>query len=205
MNKKLTVALFITNLLALAALFYVWQSNNAKGVGTSDPVTAIQVVSKAPKLPVNAVKISECVPFEGAHYVEPDKTESGPIYSAYKGKVTSIEYMFKPSAIPGEKGAKLTPAEAEKLIKQHKLTLADLVTANVFEFDLYDYPYHKFQMNWSDPHPGLPEPHYDVHFFLIDKEERATICPDAKLESVYSEEVMENINKYKIPFPGLNH
>jgi hypothetical protein len=160
------------------------------------------VDTSAVTLPEDAVKISECVPFEGEHYVQPSKLPDGPFYVAYEGKVSAVEFMFTPDRIPNEKGAKMDPKEAMEMIQKNKLSLADLVLVHNFEFDLMNLRYKSITLTWASPHSGLTKPHYDLHLFFVDKAEAKSICPDSKLEDVYSQEVMDNIQKYKIPFPA---
>jgi hypothetical protein len=46
------------------------------------------------------------------------------------------------------------------------------------------------------------KPHYDIHFYLVDRTEVDQICPESKIENVYSPSVMQTIHENNIPFPG---
>ncbi len=197
MQKALIAVLVITNVITAVAL--VASANP----GSKNPFTQTQPTQadKQVVLPSDAVKISECIPYEGEHYVQPSKVPHGPIYVINNGKVVGLEYMFTPDEIPGEKEAKMSYGDAMKMVEQNGLKLADLVMAHKFEFDVLGAKVHSYAMNWSSAHSGLDKPHYDVHMYLVSKEEAMAICPDAKLEDVYSPAVLDNIQRYSIPFP----
>lgn len=197
MKKALIAVLVITNIITAIAVVYLanpLQNQNSQ-------LTQSKNTNKQLTLPTDAVKISECIPYEGEHYVQPDKVPHGPIYTVYNGKVVGLEYMFTPDEIPGEKEAKMPIKEAMALIEKNKIPLSELVMVHKFHFDVMQANIHSFGMNWTMPHSGLDKPHYDLHMFLVDKATSLGICPDAKLENVYSQSVMENIEKYNIPFP----
>jgi hypothetical protein len=201
MKKPFVFLLAFCNVALLGTLLYFYAMGNNNNAVTS--VLENSAVTTAPKitLPADAVKISECIPFMGEHWIQPSKLPLGPIYSVYKGKVTAIEYMFTPDKIPGEQGAKMTLDDIAAYMAKNNLTLADIVKANQFHLDTFGASIQFISMDWSAPHSGLAAPHYDVHAYLVDKTEAAQICPEAKIDEVYSVEVLDNVKKYKIPFP----
>jgi hypothetical protein len=202
MKNILLWILIATNILSVMAIVVLYSSDKDGKMNRDTTVLPSISPARLP-LPTDAVKISECIPFMGEHWVQPSKLPVGPIYAFYNGKVTAIEYMFTPDKIPGEKAAKMSQKDADDFIRKNNLSLADLVNANKFDLDLPESPYTFLTLDWSSPHSGLAAPHYDLHAYLIPKSERDAICPEAKLEEVYSTEVMDNIQKYKIPFPSV--
>ncbi|MDQ3239342.1 MAG: hypothetical protein M3P33_02350, partial [bacterium] len=185
----------------LAVIMYFYNTNQKVMVASNQAVSTI-AKSSVVTLPKDAVKISGCIPFMGDHYIQPSKLPNGPFYTTYNNKVTSIEFMFEASTVPGEKEAKMSQKDAMAMIQKHNLSFADLVKEHDFGFDLMNLSYDYLTLNWSAPHSGTPVPHFDLHLYLVSRAETKNICPDAKLEEVYSPEVMENIQKYKIPFPA---
>lgn len=199
MKKPLLIILVLCNVVLLAGLLYFYFVGN-KDTTVEDP-NVVNATATVVTLPPDAVKISECIPFMGEHWVQPSKLPIGPFYVVYNGKVTGIEYMFTPDKIPGEKAAKMSEKEIMDYISKNNLTLADLVKANQFQLDTLGAKVHYMTIDWNSPHSGLAAPHYDVHAYLIDKAEASQICPEAKIEEVYSKEVLDNVERYKIPFP----
>lgn len=196
MKKALIAVLIVTNILTAGAVVYLANPAQTKQA----EVIPVQE-NKSLTLPSDAVKISECIPTEGEHYIQPDKVPHGPIYLVNQGRVVGLEYMFLSEEVPGEKEAKMSGADAMNMIQKNNLSLADLVMVHDFEFDVMKANVVSFGMNWSSPHVGYDKPHFDIHMFLVDKKEMKSICPDAKLENVYSPTVLENVQKYHIPFP----
>ncbi len=159
-------------------------------------------MEKIVALPAGAVKISECIPTEGEHWVRPQDIPTGPYYTAYNGKVLSVEYMFKISDLPGEETSQMNLPQMEAYMKKNNYDLKNFVEKNDKHFDLAPAEYHNFSIHLSAPHAGFAEPHIDLHIFLADETELGRVCPDAKLEEVYSPEVIKTIQENKIPFPG---
>lgn len=195
------VFITITYIILVSAVYYLYRSNQqaitAAAVAKAVPTPVEKVVS----LPLGAVKISECIPTEGEHWVRPADLPGGPYYTAYNGKVVALEYMLKLEDLPGEKTAKMSLPQIETYMKQNKYDLNDFVVHNDKHFELTPAEYKNFSLHWSPPHSGFPEPHIDLHIFLADHHELEQICPDAKLEEVYSPEVIKNIQENNIPFP----
>jgi hypothetical protein len=106
--------------------------------------------------PPGVVKVSECVPYMGEHWARPEDMPFGPIYTVYKDRLISIEYMPSQEAFEdGKSWQNLTfHYRGEPLAIDH---------ANV-EF-------------MPKGHEGYEVPHYDMHFFVVSREEeRAITC-----------------------------
>lgn len=203
MRKPFVLLLIATYILFGVALFMLLRTNNQALMMLSQQQQPVQApVKKVPTLPPGAVKISECIPTEGEHWVRPQDIPTGPYYSVYNGKVMSIEYMMKTSDLPGEKTAKMQLPELEKYMKDNNYNLNDLIVHNDKHFPLDPAEYRNFSIHWSAPHAGFTEPHIDLHIFMADHAELMEICPDAGIESVYSPEVIQTIQENNIPMPG---
>lgn len=161
-----------------------------------------EAAAKVVTLPDDAVKITECIPHEGEHWVQPDKVPNGPYYVTYKGKVMSVEYMLAPDQIPGEKLARSPQAEFTNYIVKNNKTLSDIVNESRIPLSLPATTYKTVHIGWTAPHAGFLIPHYDIHFDFVTDEELRNVCPDARLQDVYSPEVLKGINQNNIPFPG---
>lgn len=200
--KKLLIPILVLSNLVTLGLVYV-QTNKVNTLVAAEQARAATPVTKTLTLPPDAVKVSECVPFMGEHYVVPSQLPRGPMYTAYKGKITGIEFMFKENEIAGEKLAKMSAKESKNYIMKNHMSLSDIVQeTRGLKIDLMGLQYKSMEIGWSVPHAGFPEPHLDVHAFLVEPEEVESICPDAQLQDAYSPEVINNVQKYKIPFPG---
>lgn len=160
------------------------------------------VVEDTVKLPATAVKITECLPHMGDHWVEPANIPLGPYYVTYQGKVLGMEYMINPEEIPGNTQSRMQLPEFEKFLANNNLTLGDYMKEFNLSLPLQPLTYRSVHMHWSPPHPGFVVPHYDIHFYLVSDEELDAVCPNARIEDAYSPEVLETINKNNIPFPG---
>lgn len=197
------IALLLVS-LAGVGYFATTTINLGKQLTASQDRIKATEASSVFQLPPNLVKISECVPTEGEHWMNPKNLPHGPLYGVYKGKVISIEYMFLPSDIGGAAVSKLNFPDTLKFMQQNNLTLDDYVHLLGSGFDLFGFKYTYFTIHWIVAHAGLTVPHYDFHFYLVSKEEANQVCPDAKLEDVYSPDVMNQIHQNNIPFPGEN-
>jgi hypothetical protein len=175
--------------------FKVYSLANAQHVQQNPPMPEVT-------LPAGAVKITECIPREGEHWVEPANIPSGPYYVTWKGKVISTEYMLAPDQIPGETVAKKSPDDFFKYFNSSKLTMAQFVDQTRLALPIPPHEYKTVHIGWTAPHAGFTQPHYDIHFDFVTDAELKSVCPDARLEDVYSPAVMDSINKNNIPFPG---
>jgi hypothetical protein len=154
------------------------------------------------KLPANAVKLSGCVPYMGEHWAVPELLPDGPIYFTHNGKVVGIEFMVGPEDIPNEQLAKAkTPQEAIAYMQSNNLTFADTVYPH-FTRDLKGYDIKFMSLEWTPPHAGYVAPHYDLHYYFIDKSEVDQICPDSKIENIDTPEIRQRLDELNIPYPG---
>lgn len=194
--------LIATYILFGVAIFMLINSNNEALLMLSQHQEPVKPqAKKIVTLPPGAVKISECVPDMGDHWVRPQDIPGGPYYVVYQGKVVSVEYMFKPEDIPGQKVANYTFPEFEKYMTENNYTLLDVVRNNEKVYDLGGYNYDSIHVAWTAPHAGYPVPHMDVHAYVIPEAEVHAICPDAGIEDVHSPEVIKTIQEYNIPVP----
>lgn len=155
-------------------------------------------------LPSDAVKISECVPYMGEHWVQLESLPRGPIYATHGGKVIGVEYMFATTDIPGNELAHMSPQEGQKYAQENNLTFGDILKQSIP--DHIDMPANMGQIKtwdieWAPPHVGFVEPHYDVHFYFVDKSELENICPTAAFGSELPPEMAENLKKLGVTLP----
>ena len=201
MKKILAAFIIITYIVLASVVFELYRSNQRVASLMIANQTVQAPVKKMVQLPTDAVKISECVPAMGEHWVRPQDIPNGPYYVVDQGKVIGLEYMFKYAELPGEKVARMTLPQFEKYMKDNNLTLKDSVMANDISFDLIDSEYKTVTLSWTAPHAGFPEPHIDMHAYLLPEDEIANICPNVGLDQVYSPEVIKTIQEKNIPFP----
>ncbi|CAN5199702.1 hypothetical protein BH09PAT2_BH09PAT2_03250 [soil metagenome] len=200
--KILIIGLAIIIIVLIVGMVLVYQQYEVVMNEKMQTSAMLAQEQQIPTLPPGAVKLSECVPYEGEHWVLPKDLPYGPFYSTYNGKLISTEYMFTEEEIPGKEGSKMSYEDTLKFMRAKNLTFGDIVKSSLFGFDMFGHKYKTFDIHWSAPHAGLAVPHFDAHFFLVDKAEQQKICPDAKIENVYSEEIMKSIDEHDIPFPG---
>lgn len=200
--KVLIIVLSVIIVTLIAGLVFTYQKYQSATLEQMASATLLAEERRLPTLPMGAVKLSECIPHEGEHWVVPKDLPYGPFYSTYNGKVISTEYMFTEDSIPGKEGVNMSFDEVVTFMNHTNLSFSDLVKNSFFGFDLFDHRYKSFDIHWSAPHAGFDTPHIDVHFFLVDKSELENICPDAKIENVYSEEILKAVDEHNIPFPG---
>lgn len=154
------------------------------------------------KLPANMVKISGCIPFEGEHWVAQKDTPHGPYYVTYNGKLMALEYMFTQEDIVGEKYAKMSPDQLIAYMQTNKLDLKGLVNeVRSFNFDTFGAEVKYFDIHWTSPHAGEITPHYDMHLYLQDRATMNTVCPESGLQDVFSDDVMQGLQKSGIALP----
>ena len=161
-------------------------------------------------LPSDAVQISGCVPFEGEHWVRVQDLPHGPIYVVDKGKIVALDYMYRPDEFPGEAVAKMAPAELGAYMQEKNYSVADLVkeafggnTPGVSNFvSMPNVPFKSFDIHWTAPHPGILEPHIDIHFFMNTAAEREQVCPDADLEQIAPASLITRLQELGVPVPG---
>lgn len=96
--------------------------------------------------PPGVVQISPCVPEMGEHWAKPEDLPTGPIYTVYQGRLTSIEYM--PSQADFAEGKSWHELPFTYWGQQLQIQHADI----------------SFQPRG---HEGFEVPHFDMHYFVI--------------------------------------
>lgn len=154
-------------------------------------------------LPSDAVKLSACVPHMGEHWVRLSDIHRGPYYLVYEDRVLGLEYMFKETEIPNEIGAHMSMEQKQKFAKENKLTFSDAVKMAIpGHIDLpQGAAFKTWDIEWSAPHAGLVEPHFDTHFYLVDQSELETVCPDAQFGSELPPDLAEELTRLGVPLP----
>lgn len=114
-------------------------------------------------LPAGAIKLSECVPNMGFHYMEQGvDPKFGPLLLvSTKGKVIGYEYMFNESML-----TKIPDAD----IPLEVLLTNGPVLLNDWQYNSIDFS------RATAGHPGFEDDHYDVHLYTVDPEEQKRAC-----------------------------
>jgi hypothetical protein len=195
LSTVLLVALIIVSIATVPVHMFLINQQNAALKQAAEKKQSI-------KLPANAVKLSGCVPYMGEHWVDPANLPNGPMYFVHNGEVIGFEYMFTPDQVPNEELAKAsTPQEAIAYMQRNNLTFADTVYPHLtVPLDGYNVKF--MSLEWTPPHAGVVAPHYDLHYYFIDKSEVNDICPDSKIENVDTPEIRQRLDELNIPYPG---
>jgi hypothetical protein len=124
---------------------------------TTGPAGAMQLPPQ-PKvrpagMPAGYLMVSPCVAGMGEHWANPENL-SEPIYGTWQGKIVFSEIMMPLSKL------------------QSGVSLADLQALPGYTIEHIDF---KFEPNG---HPGMTEPHYDLHMYYVSAADQAAICPD---------------------------
>jgi hypothetical protein len=104
--------------------------------------------------PPGVVKITDCVPYMGEHWARREDMPLGPIYTVHKDRLISIEYM--PSQEAFEDGKSW-----QNLTFRYRGAPLPIDHANI------DFMPHG--------HEGYEVPHYDMHFYVVTREEERSI------------------------------
>lgn len=154
-------------------------------------------------LPSDAVQVSGCIPHMGEHWVKLSDLPAGPYYLVNQGRVLGLEYMFKTNDVPNEVGSHMSAADKRKFAMENKLTFSDAVKAAIpSHIDLpVTTPINTWDLEWSAPHAGLIEPHYDVHFYFVKQAELENVCPDAAFGSDLPPEMATELQRLGVPLP----
>ncbi len=196
-HKKSSIfsIILVITLLVVSFLLYV-KSNEVKELERQN------IAEATIQLPRDAIKLSGCVPFMGEHWAVPEDLPFGPTYLVNNNQVIGIEYMFRMNEIPGEFLANADSVTAQHHLQENNLGLSDIVE-HTFTFPLSNLKYKFAALDWSAPHAGFVEPHFDMHFYLIDKEEAKTVCPDSTLLDVQSPELEQMLQENSVPYIPL--
>jgi len=161
------VGLILIVLVLLVSLgstiyFAIGQRNAKKEVADLKSRVAM-LDSDVHDLPEGAVKLSECVPNMGFHYLEQGADPKfGPfLLVSTKGKVIGSEYMFNNSM--------LTKIPDAQIPLEVLLTNGPVL--------LHDWQYNSIDFSRATAgHPGFEDDHYDVHLYTVNPEEQKRAC-----------------------------
>ena len=108
-------------------------------------------------LPEDAQKLSDLIPSMGEHWANPKDLPIGPIYLVHDGEVIGMEYMFTVDLM---KEARIATPEGELAFRY----LPELPVEAWIDHVEIEY--------MSHGHEGFDVPHFDIHFYLVNPEER---------------------------------
>ena len=163
-NKKFVVIILavICLVLAAATAYLAMSYNTAKKDKDTLQSQIDKLDADAHELPEGAIKVSECVPNMGYHYIDKDgDPQLGPFYLVSKqGEVIGLEFMFN-------KDMMTTIPNAEIAL--------EVVTAG--PQDLNDWQFKNIEISRApEGHPGFEEDHYDLHLYTVTPEVQAQSC-----------------------------
>ncbi len=146
---------------AAAVAYFSMASDKAKKESASLNTQITALKDNTHDLPADAVKLSECIPNMGFHYVPKGGDPIyGPIYTVNKaGKITGVEYMFSNdmfTAIP------------------NTIVPVSVVTK---DSPMYDWKYNHVDVSHTpEGHHGYLVDHKDIHMYTVTPEERKLAC-----------------------------
>lgn len=160
------VVFLLVFLLLISAAIAMAMNYKQKNADAEKQVTALKaqlVVSKdnTHDLPEGAIKVSECIPNMGFHYVD---KKSDPVYGPFllvskAGRVIGVEYMFNEemfTAIPK------TVPPVEVLLKDSPMY--------GWKFD------HTEMSHLPQGHEGFLKDHIDVHNYTVTADQQKQAC-----------------------------
>lgn len=165
-KKLLAGLLALLVVLVAAGSGYMIRDNQAKPQLAS--LAALQAeLAEANKgtypLPEGAIKVTDCIPNMGAHYVTKDShPEYGPFFMVNKeNRVIGVEYMAS--------GDMYTDVDIPNL----PIPVQILQKSS----PAYDMKIDHIEMSrWPEGHKGLTRDHIDVHLFTISPEQVKNVC-----------------------------
>jgi hypothetical protein len=161
-KKSILLFIFVIALIAVAGIggYILADSKAKKETGTlKSQITALE--SNVHELPADAIKVSECIPNMGAHYLPKDSDpQYGPFLLVNKAnKVIGVEFMASQdmyTAIPG------TEPPVSVLTKNSPL---------------YGWKFDHLELSHTpEGHPGFLEDHIDAHLYTVTREEQKQAC-----------------------------
>jgi hypothetical protein len=160
--KIALLALAIVGLVAVssgATYAYMTSTKRKSETSFNNQIAALQ--NPEYTLPEGAVKVSDCVPSMGVHYILKDSDpEYGPfVVTNNKGKVIGIEYMAAGDMYTNIPNTDPPVALVEK-------------NSPVFGWKIN----HAEVSHLPKGHPGLTRDHVDVHLFTVSMEEEMNAC-----------------------------
>lgn len=164
-RKSVGVLLILLVLLASlgSTIYFALGQRSAKKEVASLQSELSRINADTHDLPEGAVKLSECVPNMGFHYIEQGADPKfGPLLLvSTKGKVIGYEYMFNNSML-----TKIPDAE----IPLEVLLTNGPVLLNDWQYNSIDFS------RATAGHPGFEDDHYDVHLYTVNPEEQKRAC-----------------------------
>ena len=160
-GRILLVVLVILLIGGAAAVGYNLSNNKAKKETATLNSQLAVLKSNSHELPAGAVKVSDCIPNMGAHYLpKASDPEYGPFVLVNKaGKVIGLEYMASKdmyTAIPN------TNPPVELIMKDSPLS--------GWKFDHIEFSH------LPKGHEGLLIDHIDVHLFTVTPKQQKQSC-----------------------------
>lgn len=109
-------------------------------------------------LPEGTIQLTPDIPQMGEHWAKPSELPTGPIYGVHNGKLVFFELM---------------------LAQDLKKNVHDIPGSTVPVPSRFDHE----DIDWNpEGHEGFKEPHYDVHFYYITREEQDKIMPASGMQ-----------------------
>jgi len=156
------MAAVILILLAVAGYLFLQNSDGKAAIDSLQSQVAT-LDSNTHDLPEGAVKVSECIPNMGFHYLtEGSDPRFGPYYLvSNEGKIIGFEFMFSDDMFT--------------TIPDAGIPLDLLITDG--PLNLNDWQYNSIDFSIATAgHPGFEEPHTDVHLYTVTPEEQKLAC-----------------------------
>lgn len=164
-RKKIAFGLFgMALLIAFGSVVYFAMGQKKANDEVASLKARIQEIdSNVHDIPEGAIKLSECVPNMGFHYMEQGvDPKFGPLILVNtKGKVIGYEYMFNDSMLTEIPDAGI-PLEV--------LLTNGPVLLNDWQYNSIDFS------RATAGHPGFEDDHFDVHLYTVDPEEQKRAC-----------------------------
>lgn len=157
----LVISLLLIAGAAAAAGYYYMQAQEAQDEITKLKAEKVAAASGLHDLPADAVKVSECVPNMGYHYLAKD---ADPIYGPFllvnkSGKVIGVEYMY------------------DQTMLQPIPNLKPPIEVLPKNTPLYNWTYDHGEISRANEgHDGFLLDHYDFHAYTVNTEIRAQAC-----------------------------
>lgn len=165
-HSKIQIILIIVLLLALCASIVTILKFKQTNDDTKQAMAEVQQkldteLITEHDLPSDAVKLTECIPNMGYHYLAKDADPIyGPFYLVNKaGKIIGIEYMYSNDMLTAIPESRIPISVLQK------------------DSPLYNWKYDHTEISRTlQGHEGFNIDHYDVHNYTIAAEEQKKVC-----------------------------
>lgn len=169
----LMILLIILLLAAAGAATYFFTTNNSLKTDVEALEGKVATLdADTHELPEGAIKVSECVPNMGFHYLGKEgDPRLGPFYLVNKqGEVIGLEYMFNENMMTTLN----IPAEVFAEAGEDPFPVEVLTSGPE---GLSDWQFNNIEMSRSpEGHVGFEEPHMDLHLYTVTPEMQAQSC-----------------------------